>query len=69
MNISYNWLKQYIDINLSPQQLDELLTGCGLEVESIEPFEAVIGGLKGLVVGEVVEAAKHPNADRLTVQR
>src|SRR5688572_21491887 len=69
MNISYNWLRQYIDFQHSPEQLGILLTGCGLEVESIEPFESVKGGLQGLIVGEVLETAKHPNADRLTVTK
>ncbi|MGR6087549.1 MAG: phenylalanine--tRNA ligase subunit beta [Arcticibacter sp.] len=67
MNISLNWLKQYIDIQESPETISALLTGCGLEVESIEPFESVKGGLRGLVVGHVLETARHPNADRLTV--
>lgn len=67
MNISYRWLQQYIDFEHSPEDLGVLLTGCGLEVESIDPFESVKGGLKGLVVGEVLEAGRHPNADRLTV--
>ena len=69
MNISYNWLKQYIDFEQSPDEIGVLLTGCGLEVEGIDPFESVKGGLKGLIVGEVLEAAKHPNADRLTVTK
>src|SRR6187431_2335764 len=67
MNISYNWLKQYIDFEASPEELSVLLTGCGLEVESVEPFESIKGGLKGLVVGEVLETSKHPNADKLTL--
>ena len=67
MNISLNWLKQYIDIQESPETVSALLTGCGLEVESMEPFESVKGGLRGLVVGHVLETSRHPNADRLTV--
>ena len=67
MNISYNWLKRYINTSLTPEELSGLLTGCGLEVESIEPFESVKGGLNGLVVGEVLTTVKHPNADKLTV--
>ena len=67
MNISYNWLGRYIDFNGSPEELSKLLTACGLEVESIEPFESVKGGLKGLVVGHVLTAVKHPNADKLTI--
>ena len=55
MKISLNWLKQYIDFDLSNDELNYLLTDIGLEVESIEPFESVKGGLKGLVVGHVLE--------------
>ena len=53
MTISYNWLKEYIDIPESPEEIGKLLTSTGLEVESVEPFETVKGGLKGLVIGEV----------------
>ncbi|MFN5325528.1 MAG: phenylalanine--tRNA ligase subunit beta [Bacteroidota bacterium] len=67
MNISLNWLKQYIDINESPETISAQLTACGLEVESVEPFESIKGGLRGLVVGHVLETMRHPNADRLTV--
>ncbi len=67
MNISYNWLKNYITIDQSPEEVAKLLTGCGLEVEGIEPFETVKGGLKGLVIGEVLTASKHPNADKLSI--
>lgn len=67
MNISLNWLKQYIEIQESAEDLAAMLTACGLEVESIEPFESIKGGLRGLVVGHVLETARHPNADRLTV--
>lgn len=67
MTISYNWLKQYIDIPESPEELANVLTFTGLEVESVEEQETVKGGLKGLVVGEVLTCAKHPNADKLSV--
>ena len=67
MKISYNWLKQYIDIPESADEIGNLLTATGLEVESIEPFETIKGGLKGLVIGEVLTCAKHPNADKLSV--
>jgi phenylalanyl-tRNA synthetase beta chain len=67
MTISYNWLKQYIDISESPEQIAEILTSTGLEVESIEHFETVNGGLKGLVLGEVLTCTKHPNADKLSL--
>jgi phenylalanyl-tRNA synthetase beta chain len=66
MKISYNWLKQYIDIELSPEALAELLTDCGLEVESLEPWQSVKGGLKGVVTGEVITCVKHPDADKLS---
>ncbi|MDA3779857.1 MAG: phenylalanine--tRNA ligase subunit beta [Bacteroidales bacterium] len=67
MKISYNWLKQYIDINLSADKVAEILTDTGLEVEGIEQFESVKGGLEGIVVGEVTSCKKHPNADKLSV--
>ena len=67
MTISYNWLKEYIDIPESPEEIAQVLTSTGLEVESVEPFETVRGGLKGLVIGEVITCAKHPNADKLSI--
>jgi len=67
MRISYNWLKEYIDIPETPEEIGQILTSTGLEVESIEPFETVKGGLKGLVIGEVLTCAKHPNADKLSL--
>jgi len=67
MKISYNWLKQYIHIDDDPESLGKLLTSTGLEVESIEPYESVRGGLKGLVIGEVLTCQKHPNADKLSL--
>jgi phenylalanyl-tRNA synthetase beta chain len=67
MKIAYNWLKEYVDTNLQAEQVGELLTDCGLEVESIEQFESVKGGLKGMVVGEVKTKEKHPDADRLNL--
>lgn len=70
MKISYNWLKDYIDIEtLSVEELSELLTNCGLEVEGYETTESIKGGLKGLVIGEVVTKEKHPDADRLSVTK
>ena len=65
MKISYNWLKQFIKIDWEAQKTAELLTDLGLEVEGIEPFESVKGGLKGVVVGHVLSCIKHPNADKL----
>ena len=67
MKVSYNWLKDYLDFDLSPERVGELLTDTGLEVEGIEAFDQVKGGLKGLVIGEVVSCEQHPNADRLKV--
>jgi phenylalanyl-tRNA synthetase beta chain len=69
MKISYNWLKTLINIDLTPQQIDEYLTSSGLEVEGIEAFETVKGGLKGIVVGEVVTKEKHPDADKLSITK
>jgi len=67
MKISYNWLKDFIKTDLSPVVAAEMLTGCGLEVESIEKFESVKGGLEGIVIGEVKTKDKHPDADRLSI--
>ncbi len=67
MKISYNWLRQYIDITQTPAEVAALLTNSGLEVEGIEEWQSLKGGLKGIVTGEVLECAKHPNADRLSV--
>ncbi len=67
MTISYNWLKEYIDIPESPEEIGHTLTSGGLEVESVELHETVKGGLRGLVIGQVVTCSKHPNADKLSV--
>ncbi len=69
MKISYNWLKTLINIDLTPQQVDEYLTSSGLEVEGMEIYESIKGGLKGIVIGEVVEKEKHPDADKLSVTK
>nr|WP_299068721.1 phenylalanine--tRNA ligase subunit beta [uncultured Allomuricauda sp.] len=65
MKISYNWLKQFLQIDWNSQKTGELLTDLGLEVEGISSFESVKGGLQGVVVGHVLTCDKHPNADRL----
>ena len=65
MKISYNWLKQFVQIDWDAQKTGKLLTDLGLEVEGISQFESVKGGLKGIVVGHVLTCEKHPNADRL----
>lgn len=67
MTISYNWLREYVEISESAEELGHLLTSTGLEVETIEPFETVKGGLAGLVIGEVLTCTKHPNADKLSL--
>lgn len=67
MKISYSWLKEYIDVNLTPQEMSDILTSIGLEVESLEKVEAVKGGLKGVVIGQVLTCAKHPDADKLSI--
>jgi phenylalanyl-tRNA synthetase beta chain len=68
MKISYNWLKEYVNIeNVSPQELAVILTNTGLEVEGLEKFDSVKGGLEGIVTGEVITCKKHPNADRLSI--
>lgn len=67
MTISYNWLKEYISIPESAEEIGQILTSTGLEVESVEPFETVKGGLKGIVIGEVITCSKHPNADKLSL--
>ncbi|WP_299130141.1 phenylalanine--tRNA ligase subunit beta [uncultured Winogradskyella sp.] len=67
MKISYNWLKQFIKIDWDAEKTGELLTDLGLEIEGIERYESVKGGLKGIVVGEVLTCKQHPNADRLKV--
>ncbi|MEN8828662.1 MAG: phenylalanine--tRNA ligase subunit beta [Flavobacteriales bacterium] len=65
MKISYNWLNEYLNLTTTPEQTSEILTDIGLEVEKTEIVESVPGGLKGLVIGEVLEAEKHPDADKL----
>jgi phenylalanyl-tRNA synthetase beta chain len=69
MTISYNWLHHYLPITLTPEELSIILTSVGLEVESMERFETIKGGLKGLVVGRVEECMPHPNADKLRLTK
>ena len=69
MKISYSWLKQFLKINLPVDKVSSLLTNLGLEVEGIETYESIKGGLKGVLVGEVLDCFKHPNADRLKVTK
>jgi len=65
MNISYNWLKQFLHLDWQSDKTAELLTDLGLEVEAVTPFESIVGSLAGVVVGEVISCVKHPNADKL----
>ena len=67
MKISYNWIKQFINIDWNPEKAGELLTDLGLEIEGIENFTSVPGGLAGIVVGHVLTCEQHPNADRLKI--
>ena len=67
MNISYKWLKRYIDTDLTPEQVAEALTSLGLEVGAVEQVETIKGGLRGLVVGQVVTCIDHPNSDHLHI--
>ena len=69
MKISYNWLKQYIDTTQTPEEISQILTGIGLEVESLEKVLALPGSLEGLVIGYVKECTQHPNADRLRITK
>lgn len=65
MKISYNWLRQYVDINISAEKVAELLTFGGLEVEGVERIETIKGGLRNYFVGEVLTCEMHPNSDHL----
>ena len=69
MKISYNWLKEFIDTDKTPEEISTILTGTGLEVESLEKVQAVPGGLEGLVIGHVKEAVFHPNSDHLNITK
>lgn len=67
MNISYSWLKQYLDSNLSPEELSDVLTSTGLETGSVEKVESIRGGLKGIVIGKVLTCVEHPDSDHLHI--
>ena len=69
MKVSLNWLREYLDLDLTPEAIGQVLTGTGLEVEGMEKVESVPGGLEGIVVGHVVTCGPHPNADRLSLTR
>ncbi len=67
MNISYNWLKDYLDLSLTPEEVSSALTSIGLETGGIEEVQAVKGGLEGLVIGKVLTCEAHPNSDHLHI--
>lgn len=69
MKISLNWLKTLLPLEQTPEEIEAILTATGLEVEHFGPFESVKGGLKGLVVGQVMTCEKHPNADKLSLTK
>ena len=67
MNVSYKWLKEYVDFDLTAQQVCDALTSTGLEVDALEEVQSIRGGLKGLYVGKVLTCEPHPNSDHLHV--
>ena len=67
MNISYKWLKEYVDFSLSPNEVADALTSIGLEVDGVEEVQAIRGGLRGLVVGHVLTCEPHPNSDHMHI--
>ncbi|MFT3979782.1 MAG: phenylalanine--tRNA ligase subunit beta [Ferruginibacter sp.] len=69
MTISYNWLSEYLPAKIDPERLSRILTSIGLEVESLEKYESIKGGLNGLITAEIVECEKHPDADKLKVTK
>ncbi len=69
MKISYNWLREYVSTSLTPSEAEKVLSSIGLEVESMESVEEIPGSLDGVVVGEVIECGKHPDADKLSLTK
>lgn len=67
MNISYNWLKEYVDFDLSPEEVSAALTSIGLETGGVEEVQTIKGGLEGIVIGEVLTCEEHPNSDHLHI--
>jgi len=67
MKISYNWIKDYLKIDLDPHKVAEILTSIGLEIEGTEEWESVKGGLAGVIIGEVLTCKKHSDADKLSI--
>ena len=69
MKISYNWLKDYLECDLTPEEVAQALTSIGLEVDSLEQVEEIPGVLAGVVVAEVVECVEHPDSDHLHITK
>ena len=67
MNISYNWLKEYVSFDLTPAEVAEALTSIGLEVGGVEEVQSIKGGLEGIVIGEVLTCEPHPNSDHMHI--
>ncbi len=67
MNISYNWLKEYVDFDLTPEEVSAALTSLGLETDGVEKVETIKGGLEGLVIGKVLTCTDHPDSDHLHI--
>ena len=67
MNISYKWLKEYVDFDMTAEEVGKALTSMGLEVEAVEEVQSIKGGLQGLVVGQVLTCEPHPNSDHMHV--
>ena len=67
MNISYNWLKEYVNFDLTPDEVAEALTSIGLETGGVEEVQTIKGGLEGIVIGEVLTCEPHPNSDHMHV--
>jgi len=67
MNVSYNWLKEYVDFDMTPQEVADALTSIGLEIDGLEEVQTIKGGLEGLVIGEVLTCEAHPNSDHLHI--
>ena len=67
MNISYNWLKEYVDFDLTPEEVSAALTSIGLETDGVEEVQTIKGGLEGLVIGEVLTCVDHPDSDHLHI--
>ena len=67
MRISYNWIKQFIKTDLKSEEIADILTDLGLEVEGVDAFESLKGGLQGVVIGHVLTCEKHPDADKLKI--